>query len=146
MSGGHFGSIPSEIGVAARQIDRLVERYSGHEDVDCSFSDLTLARFEECAVILRIASAILQRVDLLVCADDSEETFNELWTRDLSLLREESNSRLLGLLEAETALRAKYQGLALDVVDEIRAAEKKYARLLDAIEKATERPSGNACK
>lgn len=86
MSGGHFN-------LTARDLENLSEELGeipmynrpGQEDY-YDFSGDTLERIAFASKLVYIAAKMLERVDYLVCGDDSEETFHKLWEDEVSPL------------------------------------------------------------
>lgn len=89
MSGGHFDYKQYDIFEIAREIERLIE-FNDSDQVDeygrkigTGFSGETITKFKIALDILRQADIMTQRIDWLVCGDDSEETFHQRWDENL---------------------------------------------------------------
>jgi len=83
MSGGHFDYVQYRIIQAADDVQGYIKKCTGTEVDEYGykpeFSDETIERFYQAEKALRQAAAMLQRVDWLICGDDSEESFHERW-------------------------------------------------------------------
>ena len=81
MSGGHFDYKQYEISHAADKIENLVLQSPKYPYY--MYSDKTLEEFKKGADLLRKAYIYMNRIDWLVCGDDSEETFHERLKKEL---------------------------------------------------------------
>ncbi len=79
MSGGRFDYIQFRIQDTADELKELIEIFRDNE-----FSKETIDKFNECYTMLNIGAKILNRIDYLVCNDDSEETFHKRLNEDLN--------------------------------------------------------------
>lgn len=77
MSGGHFHYKQYLADEIAEQIENLLSQESN------GLSPGEDARLMETAHTLRQAVEMVQRVDWLLCGDDSEETFHERWRKEV---------------------------------------------------------------
>ena len=93
MSGGHFHY--QQIVIVAEMVIDLIKN---NEDASLNeygetngafYSTETLEKFEQAVWHLRRAAAMTQLVDFLVCGDDGEDTFHELWDEDLAKVDKE---------------------------------------------------------
>ena len=84
MSGGHFEYSQYLIMDNADEIDRLLATNTKEDSFGyCNdFSEETIAKFQLTRDTLELASKMLQRVDWLVCSDDSEESFHTRWAEE----------------------------------------------------------------
>lgn len=81
MSGGHFDYQQYKISEIADEIQRLID--CNHnidlnewgDPIGTDFSDDVVSKLQEAVVILRKAAIYVQRIDYLVCSDDSPESF-----------------------------------------------------------------------
>lgn len=85
MSGGHYDYVQYKIDQVADEVYQDILNNSKKDEWGhCNdFSEETLERFRECENCLRIAAAMLQRVDYLISGDDGEETFHERWKKEV---------------------------------------------------------------
>lgn len=84
MSGGTFDHQQYRLNDLRHQIEELI----AHNNIEeCGYargySKETLAKFEETIRALKIAEAMVNRVDWLVADDDGEETFHARWKEEL---------------------------------------------------------------
>jgi hypothetical protein len=82
MSGGHFDYVQRRIFQAAEEVGEYI---AVHRD---SYTEDTVRKFAITEAYLRVAAAYLQRMDWLICGDDSEATFHGRLTADLLKLDE----------------------------------------------------------
>ena len=87
MSGGHFDFDVNLSGLSrvADEIMRFVKENDtpdGH-----NFSEETLEKFREAALLCRQAGVAIHRVDYLVSGDDGEKTFHGRWAEEMSKIR-----------------------------------------------------------
>jgi len=95
MSGGHFNYIQSRLEDVACDIDELIEKnwskeldeYGDPQGRDYPF-DIIL-KFHEARKTIRLAAAMIQRVDWLVSGDDGEDSFRTRWEREVDPLRKD---------------------------------------------------------
>ena len=94
MSGGHFDYQQYRLEEIATSIDMLIDI----NDIMAHYPPDIVAKFDETRKILRLASAMVQRIDWLVSDDDGEDTFRERWLEEVDSLKEKYNmgSLLLG--------------------------------------------------
>jgi len=93
MSGGYFDyqqyrlhDIAESIsGLIASNQDEGVDEYGDPKGY--FYSEETIAKFKLTERTLRIAEAMVQRVDWLMSGDDGEETFHERWKEEISKLQ-----------------------------------------------------------
>ena len=85
MSGGHFNYQQHSLESIASLIDELIE-YNNNTDLDRygypignNFPEDIISKFDETRRTLRLAAAMVQRIDWLVSGDDGEESFRERW-------------------------------------------------------------------
>ena len=91
MSGGHFDYKQHDIDDIADTIEAILRRKGclnftgqwGRED----FYPRTIERFEIAIETLRRAAIMAHRIDWLLSGDDGEDTFAEIWDRDLDELQ-----------------------------------------------------------
>lgn len=87
MSGGHFRYQQNRMDDMAREIDALIARngtsYAEKPDWETHYSPDIIERFKETVHILRQATEMVERIDYVVSADDSEETFRERWAKEV---------------------------------------------------------------
>jgi hypothetical protein len=81
MSGGHFDYSQHYLTDIANEIDAIIRRNNikdswGH--VQC-YSDQTIQRMRDTAVMLRRVAMMVHRIDYLVSGDDGEGTFHKRW-------------------------------------------------------------------
>lgn len=93
MSGGHFGYQQHSICNIRQSIEELVEE-NGKSPVDeydytRNYSKSTIREFNKAIEILKKARVYAQRIDWLVCDDDSEETFHERIKEELDEINKE---------------------------------------------------------
>lgn len=92
MSGGHFDYVQHRFGDVAEEIDRII-RDNGMDDPDGwahpAYSDATLARFREAAVLCRRCEIMVHRIDWLVSDDDGEDDFHIRLDKELAELEKE---------------------------------------------------------
>ncbi len=81
MSGGHFDYKQYHIGSIADEIEKLIQE-NGKVDYR-TWSEETIAQFNNAIVLLRMSSVLAQRIDWLVSGDDSEKSFHERLQEDL---------------------------------------------------------------
>jgi len=91
MSGGHFDYLQYQITEAAEDVDRMIrdnckENSWGEAP---GYSEATLFRFKEAAVLFRTTAIFMQRIDWLVSGDDSEDTFHERLEEEIEKYCEE---------------------------------------------------------
>lgn len=83
MSGGHFNYNQYKLLEISEEIGHLIERSRDSSDFYSELSPNTIYEFRNAITALRQAYAYVQRIDWLVCADDSEETFHQRLQEDL---------------------------------------------------------------
>lgn len=81
MSGGAFGYHQAKIGYI---VDYLEDFMNSGEFKDYEFSGKTLNEFQKVIAFLKIAQIYAQRIDWLICGDDSEESFHVRLKQDLA--------------------------------------------------------------
>lgn len=84
MSGGHFDYKQYHIGDIADEIERLIQD-NGKVDYR-TWSEETIEQFNNAIVLLQMSSVLVQRIDWLICGDDSEESFHKRLKEDLDNL------------------------------------------------------------
>jgi len=62
-------------------------------DIGYHYKPETISKFEEAAVLLRMAKIYSQRIDWLVSGDDGEESFHERLEEELNELQASLHSR-----------------------------------------------------
>jgi hypothetical protein len=71
----------------ARDIEALIARngtaYAEKPDWETHYSADIIERFKETVHILRQATEMVERIDYVVSADDSEESFRERWSKEV---------------------------------------------------------------
>lgn len=93
MSGGHFNYQQYRLHDMAESISELIESNESEEKdvfgdkVGHFYSDNTIAKLKMTERTLRIAEAMVQRVDWLVSGDDGEEDFHKRWYNEISKLQ-----------------------------------------------------------
>jgi hypothetical protein len=95
MSGGHFNYIQNNLEVVASDIDELI-RTNWNYDLDEHGNSIgrgypidIIAKFFEARKTIRLAAAMIQRVDWLVSGDDGEDSFRRRWEREVDPLRKD---------------------------------------------------------
>lgn len=92
MSGGHFNYAQDHIRHIADEVEQLV---LNNDDTDLDewgykrgygFAPETIAEFKTGLMLLRKAAVYAQRIDWLVSADDSEDSFHKRLASDLAKL------------------------------------------------------------
>jgi hypothetical protein len=89
MSGGYFDYNQYRLNDISDEIDRLVSKNNStleNEWGECEgafVSDNTIEKFKEISMLLKKCSAMVQRIDWLICGDDSEESFEERWEKEV---------------------------------------------------------------
>lgn len=93
MSGGHFGykqfrigDIANDIEVVIRQNDS-VEKDRYGDPIGYGFTPETIAEFRKGLKALRVAAIYAQRMDWLLSADDSEDSFHRRLREELAVLK-----------------------------------------------------------
>lgn len=89
MSGGHFDYAQYGIGYITDEIERMIsvndsiekDRYG--DDVGYHFPQDIIDKFKEAVQTLKIAEAMVQRIDWLVSGDDGEDDFRERWEKEV---------------------------------------------------------------
>lgn len=79
MSGGYFD-------YEQCRMKNMADRLASVIETNDQYSKETLAEFHKGLTLLMIAAVYLERIDFLLCGDDSEETFHERLLHDLSEL------------------------------------------------------------
>jgi hypothetical protein len=95
MSGGYFDYEQYKITMIADEVEQLIERngkkreYREDWQNEChdKYSPQTIKKFRQGLELLRKAQIYAQRIDWLVSADDSEETFLKRLENDLNNLK-----------------------------------------------------------
>ena len=89
MSGGHFNYVQNKIYGAADALDNYIKlnigrfiKCEGDDEYQPEYKPETMNKLRECVNTLNRAAAMLQRVDLLISGDDSEESFHRMWDID----------------------------------------------------------------
>ena len=77
MSGGHWDYRQQDMFEIAQDIREIVLRN------EQGFNGAVIDRLEYASSILVLASAMVQRIDWLLCMDDGEETFLQRWDDDM---------------------------------------------------------------
>jgi hypothetical protein len=76
MSGGYFDYEQCRMQNTANRLASVIE-------TNDEYSKETLAEFHKGLVMLMAAAVYLERIDFLLCGDDSEETFHKRLKEDL---------------------------------------------------------------
>lgn len=76
MSGGYFD-------YEQCRMQNMVNRLASVIETNDEFSKETLAEFRKGLVLLMAAAVYLERIDFLLCGDDSEESFHTRLKEDL---------------------------------------------------------------
>ena len=76
MSGGYFD-------YEQCRMQNMVNRLASAIETNDQYSKETLAEFHKGLTLLMIAAVYLERIDFLLCGDDSEESFHERLKEDL---------------------------------------------------------------
>jgi Asp-tRNA(Asn)/Glu-tRNA(Gln) amidotransferase A subunit family amidase len=86
MSGGHFNHSQYHLVQISEDIDTLVRNNCIPDEYGyaTNFTPETLAKFEEAIKALKVAHAMVQRVDWLVSGDDGEDTFHKRWEEEVA--------------------------------------------------------------
>ena len=90
MSGGYFEYNQYKLEVMAEEIESLIENnnkihvntygdFMAPPDLDSEI----IEKFKETAYNLRRTREMVQRIDWLLCADDSEKSFKEGWEKEI---------------------------------------------------------------
>jgi hypothetical protein len=79
MSGGHFNHNQGKLTIIAETIESEIRINSSVHH----FSPETIKEFEQAVTLLRTAYVYVQRIDWLLSADDSEETFHKRLQEEL---------------------------------------------------------------
>lgn len=89
MSGGRFDFKQHYIEDIAYEIEHIIGKNNVKNERGYSydFSAETIKKLKEAVITLRRAEAMAQRIDWLVCADDSEKTFHEQWDKELRAIK-----------------------------------------------------------
>lgn len=84
MSGGHFDYVQYLIKQAANDVHAEInDNFKKDEYGYCNnFSKETLEKMKICMKTLHDAANMLERVDYLICGDDSQETFHLRWKKE----------------------------------------------------------------
>lgn len=99
MSGGHFDYKQFHIDDIINTIKDLIVT---NKDEDLNkygeikgrhYSEETIKKFEKTIQLLEISSIMVKRIDWLVCGDDSEETFHDLWKENLNEFIRKENKK-----------------------------------------------------
>ena len=106
MSGGHFDYIQHRYGEFIEEIERILnkngvelskkelqERYPWRESEwydkypedkkEFNYSEETIAQFKEGLKYIKLSQIYLNRIDYLICGDDSEKSFHERLKEDI---------------------------------------------------------------
>lgn len=85
MSGGHFEYAQFRLDEIADEIQHLIKNNNiPNEWGYCNnFKPETIEEFSAAVAALRVTSVAVQRIDWLICGDDSEETFHERLLEDI---------------------------------------------------------------
>ena len=83
MSGGYFDYYQYYIDQIAQEVESLIEN---KEEAYEEYSEEVIREFRKGLKVIKKAFIYAQRIDWLVCADDSEESFLKYLKRDLSEL------------------------------------------------------------
>lgn len=88
MSGGHFNYDQYRIFQMAEDIDTLVRNNGTPDEYGYAhnYTPETLKKFQEAVDALKLAHAMVQRVDWLVSGDDGEDSFHERWEEEVKPL------------------------------------------------------------
>ena len=81
MSGGHFDYQQFRMEDLAEEIREISKEYP------TDFSEQTLDKFAEACHVVRLAAAMIHRIDWLVSGDDGEDSFHRRWAEDVEPLR-----------------------------------------------------------
>jgi hypothetical protein len=79
MSGGYFD-------YEQCRMQNMADRLASVIETNDEYSDKTLAEFSKGLATLRAAAVYLERIDFLLCGDDSEESFHERLRHDMDKL------------------------------------------------------------
>jgi len=85
MSGGAFEYQQYRLHDIAQDIEEEIKS-NGKEDehgYKNNYSKKTLTRFKNTVILLKKVESMVQRVDWLLCGDDSEDTFHERWEKEV---------------------------------------------------------------
>jgi len=89
MSGGEFDYQQYHLNEIADQIERIIAKNDSTEkneygyEIGNHFSKETIEKFQETIITLRRGAIMAQRVDWLISADDSEDSFHKRWKEEL---------------------------------------------------------------
>lgn len=83
MGGEHFGYPQHRFEEIAGSIDMLIEENDG----GAHYPPDIIEKFDEARKTLRLASAMVQRIDYLVSDDDGEDSFRERWLEEVDSLK-----------------------------------------------------------
>ncbi|MDP2862235.1 MAG: hypothetical protein Q8N95_05530 [Desulfobacterales bacterium] len=89
MSGGHFDYAQDRIGYIADEIERIIsvndniEKDQYGDDVGYHFPQDIIDKFKDAVKTLKIAEAMVQKIDWLVSGDDGEDSFRERWGKEV---------------------------------------------------------------
>lgn len=92
MSGGHFNYIQVPLREAANDIAQTVtdndrddtNKYG--DRIGSHYSPAVIEKFKVAAQTARLAAAMIQRVDWLICGDNGEDSFLRRWDEELAKL------------------------------------------------------------
>jgi hypothetical protein len=84
MSGGYFDYEQCRMQNMANRLASVIETDDEH-------SKETMAEFGKGLTALRVAAVYLERIDFLICGDESEETFHKRLQEDLLPLPKEAS-------------------------------------------------------
>lgn len=93
MSGGYFDYNHYMLEHIASSISNLIKINNSEKldsagyPVSCHYPPDIIAKFDETRKILRLAAAMVQRIDWLVSGDDGEDSFRERWNEEVEILR-----------------------------------------------------------
>ena len=80
MSGGHFDYKQYELQYIADAIEEIIR--NNETDPRWGYSPSTLSEFQLALHWIKVVSIYTQRIDYLLCGDDSEESFHERLAED----------------------------------------------------------------
>jgi len=92
MSGGHFEYKQYEINGIAEEIETLIQNNNKPDEwgYSANFTRETLDKFAEAIKHVRLASAMVHRIDWLVSGDDGEDSFHKRWDEEMPPLTSSS--------------------------------------------------------
>lgn len=84
MSGGHFEYKQYEMSRVADEIETLIQNNNKQDEwgYTTNFNTETPDKFAEAVKQMRLASAMVHRIDWLVSGDDGEDSFHKKWDEE----------------------------------------------------------------